>query len=56
MKKSEKYLKAMMVVVDSMKLEASEKLEIIEQLLNDKSVAEFTERHEKADDRGVWGV
>ena len=47
MKKSEKYYMAMRVVVDSMKLSANDKLEIIEQFLEDKRIAEYLERDEE---------
>ena len=47
MKKSQKYYAAMICVVNSHSLSAAEKLEIIEQLTQDKTVAEFVEKKEE---------
>lgn len=46
MKKSEIYQVAMEIVVDSMKLCPRKKIEIVNVLLDNKSVAEFVERQE----------
>ena len=47
MKKSHKYYAAMICVVNNHSLSAAEKLEIIEQLMQDKTVAEFVEKKEE---------
>lgn len=49
MKKSEIYHKAMLVIVDSMKLSAEEKLEILETLADNESVAKWNERNEASE-------
>lgn len=49
MKKSEIYHKAMMVIVDSMKLSAEEKLEILEVLAENESTAKWCEKREEAE-------
>ena len=46
MKKSEIYRIAMEVVADRVSLRAKDKVEIIEQLLQDKSIADWQEAHE----------
>lgn len=43
MKKSERYQYAMVAVVNSTSLDAEVKLEVLETLMQDKSVAEWTE-------------
>ena len=50
MKKSEHYEIAMRIVVDSMKISASTKLEVLSTLMQDKSVAEWQERNEKQEE------
>lgn len=47
MKKSEKYQVAMIAVLTNNSITATDKLEIIEELLGDKSLAEYTERREE---------
>ena len=49
MKKSEKYQAAMVAVVNSIKLDAEVKLEVLEQLMSDKSSAVWCENREKAE-------
>ena len=46
MKKSEKYHMAMLAVVNSVSLNAEDKLEVIEMLMTEKSVAEYCEKGE----------
>ena len=46
MKKSEKYYKAMLAVVNSLILNAEDKLEILEMLVTEKVVAESCEKAE----------
>jgi hypothetical protein len=46
MKKSERYHKAMLAVVNSLMLKAEEKIEILETLMEAESVAEYVERQE----------
>lgn len=48
MKKSEVYHKTMLLVVDSMKLSADDKLEILEVLLDNESMAKWSEKQEEA--------
>ena len=48
MKKSEAYYKAMMAIAAST-MNVAEKLEILEVLMDDRRVAEFTEKREEAD-------
>ena len=45
MKKSERYYKAMMAVINST-INAADKLEILETLMEDRRVAEYTEKQE----------
>lgn len=49
MKKSEMYQAAMVAVVNSLKLEADVKLEVLEQLMNDKATAVWCESRENAE-------
>lgn len=46
MKKSERYYMAMCAVVDDESISAEDKLEIMETLMEAKSVAEYVERQE----------
>lgn len=46
MKKSDIYQLAMLAVVDSEDIEAHDKLEVVEVLMNDKRVAEWSEKQE----------
>jgi len=46
MKKSEKYQYAMLAVLESQMITSPSKLEIIETLLGDKTMAEYTEKME----------
>jgi hypothetical protein len=47
MKKSERYQLAMLSVVDDESIEAADKLEIVETLMNDKRIAEWSEKQEE---------
>lgn len=47
MKKSERYKFAMMAVVNSLCLDASVKLDVLETLMEDKRVAEWSEKQEE---------
>jgi len=47
MKKSEKYQVAMIAVIANNSINAAEKLEIIETLMADKSIAEWSENQEE---------
>ena len=49
MKKSEKYQAAMIAVVNSIKLDAEVKLEVLERLMSDKSTAVWCENQENAE-------
>ena len=44
MKNSEIYNMAMCCVIDDRRLDAGTKLEIVEKLINDRSIAEYSER------------
>lgn len=48
MKKSEKYQLAMVAVIESQLLDSKSKLEIIETLIGDRTVAEYSEKVEEA--------
>lgn len=50
MKKSERYHLAMIAVVDNERIEAADKLEVLATLMQDKSVAEWSERNEKQEE------
>ena len=50
MKKSEIYRKAMLVIVDSMKLSAEDKLEILEVLAENESTAKWCEKREDTEE------
>jgi len=47
MKRSQKYYMAMIAVINSEEIAVNEKLEIIETLIGDKTVAEFAEKTEE---------
>ena len=47
MKKSEIYSMAMCCVISNHTLSVEEKLKVIEQLMKDKQLAEWTEKHEE---------
>ena len=47
MKRSQKYYLAMMAVINCEEIAVNEKLEIIEMLIGDKTVAEFSEKVEE---------
>lgn len=47
MKKSELYQLAMLSVVDDESIEAADKLEVVEVLMNDKRIAEWSEKQEE---------
>ena len=46
MKASERYTAAMVAVINNTNINAADKLEIIETLMGDKSIAEFREKQE----------
>lgn len=50
MKKSERYYKAMMAVINST-INAADKLEILETLMEDRRVAEFTEKRDAEEEK-----
>lgn len=47
MKKSEKYQLALCAVIDSNRIPTEDKVDVVEMLLEAKSVAEYTERQEE---------
>lgn len=48
MKKSGIYHMAMMVIVNTVTINAEDKLEILKQLMDDKALAEWSEKQEEA--------
>ena len=51
MKKSEIYHMAMLSVIEDCRLEASTKLKIVEQLMNDRNLAKWSEEQQEKKER-----